>query len=98
TVAKKPGRRGEHEVTGKTIARGVSGDPDVTVVTMLACSFICMRGCGCIVRPAFPAPSDLSKGRRPGKTRAVRAARLWGCVPRTMRCLTIKSVAPLASD
>jgi hypothetical protein len=23
----------------------------------------CMRGCGCIERPAFPAPSDVQQGR-----------------------------------
>jgi hypothetical protein len=33
---------------------GVSG---VTVVTMLVCFLFCMRGCGRIVRPVFPAPS-----------------------------------------
>ena len=33
-------------------------DFGVTVVTMLVCFFICMRGCGRVVRPAFPAPSE----------------------------------------
>src|SRR5258707_9370320 len=33
TVANKPGHRGEHEATVKTIARGMPGDPGVTVVT-----------------------------------------------------------------
>src|SRR5258708_4069334 len=33
TVAIKPGHRGEHEATVKTIARGMPGDPGVTVVT-----------------------------------------------------------------
>src|SRR5258707_1051709 len=33
TVANKPGHRGEHEVAVKTIARGMPGDPGVTVVT-----------------------------------------------------------------
>jgi hypothetical protein len=34
---------------------GRSGEP---VVTMLVCFvFYCMRGCGCIKRPVFPAPS-----------------------------------------
>jgi hypothetical protein len=37
TVTNKPDRRGEHEVTVKTIARGMPGDPGVTVVTMLVC-------------------------------------------------------------
>src|SRR3954447_19395467 len=29
----------------------------VTVVTMLVCFLFCMRGCGRVERPAFPAPS-----------------------------------------
>src|SRR6266404_9516863 len=37
TVSNKPGHRGEHEVSRKTIARGMPGDPGVTVVTMLVC-------------------------------------------------------------
>jgi hypothetical protein len=37
TVTIKPDRRGEHEVTVKTIARGMPGDSGVTVVTMLVC-------------------------------------------------------------
>jgi len=36
----------------------------VTVVTTLVCSFICTRGCGCIERPAFPAPSILREAKR----------------------------------
>jgi hypothetical protein len=58
TVANKPGHRGEHGISRKTIARGMLGDSGVTVVTMLACFFICTRGCGRGGRPAFPAPSD----------------------------------------
>src|SRR5258707_14787653 len=33
TVANKPGHRGEHEVAVKAIARGMPGDPGVSVVT-----------------------------------------------------------------
>jgi hypothetical protein len=36
TVARKPGRRGEHEGNRKTIARGMPGDSGVTVVTVTA--------------------------------------------------------------
>jgi hypothetical protein len=57
TVAKEPGRRGEHEISCKTIAQGrpgVSGEPVVTC----SCAFLFRtRGCGCIAHPAFPAPS-----------------------------------------
>src|SRR6266446_7244773 len=58
TVSNKPGHRGEHEVSRKTIARGMPGDSGVTVVTTLVCFVLFRtRGCGCIERPAFPAPS-----------------------------------------
>src|SRR5258705_2891883 len=60
TVSNKPGHRGEHEVSRKTIARGMPGRSGVTVVTTLVCLFFYTRGCGSIVRPAFPAPSDFS--------------------------------------
>src|SRR5439155_21708664 len=59
TVSNKPGHRGEREVSRKTIARGMPGRSGVTVVTMLVCFILFRtRGCGCIKRPAFPAPSD----------------------------------------
>src|SRR5260370_37832000 len=61
TVSNKPGHRGEREVSRKTIARGMPGETGVTVVTMLVCFVLFRtRGCGCIERPAFPAPSDFS--------------------------------------
>src|SRR5216110_3081526 len=58
TVSNKPGRRREHEISRKTIARGVPGDfrcdrGDYARVLFLFCT----RGCGRIKRPAFPAPS-----------------------------------------
>ena len=39
TVSNKHGHRGEHEVSRKTIARGMPGRSGVTVVTMLVCFF-----------------------------------------------------------
>src|ERR1700694_4720846 len=70
TVARKPGHRGEHGISCKTIARGMPGETGVTVVTTLACLFLFyMRGCGCIERPAFPAPS-LIEGQRSESGRA----------------------------
>src|SRR3981081_4904817 len=62
TVANKPGHRGEHEGSRKTIARGMPGNPGVTVVTTLVCFLLCTRGCGRIRRPAFPAPSVSESG------------------------------------
>src|SRR3981081_4493332 len=63
TVTKKPDHRGEHEVSRKTIARGMPGRSGVTVVTTLVCFLLCTRGCGRIRRPAFPAPSEFQGER-----------------------------------
>src|SRR6478672_6987479 len=68
TVSKKQGHRGEHEVSRKTIARGMPGRSGVTVVTTLMCLFYCTRGCGRIERPAFPAPSEFQKAGRSWQT------------------------------
>ena len=40
TVSNKPGHRGDHEVSRKTIARGMPVRSGVTVVTMLGCLFL----------------------------------------------------------
>jgi hypothetical protein len=64
TVSNKHGHRGEHEVSRKTIARGMPGRSGVTVVTTLVCLFFHTRGCGCIARPAFPAPSVLREAKQ----------------------------------
>src|SRR6266478_5190095 len=78
---KKRGHRGEREVSRKTIARGMPGRSGVTVVTMLVCLFFYhTRGCGCIARPAFPAPSDIRGRDVLGKPRAKHAARSQGRV------------------
>src|SRR6266404_9251307 len=75
TVSNKHGHRGEREVSRKTIARGMPGDfrcdrGDYARMLVL----FCMRGCGCIERPAFPAPS-VSWANGSCKTRTHRAAR-----------------------
>src|SRR6476646_10652767 len=59
TVSNKPGHRGEHEVSRKTIARGMPGRSGVTVVTTLGCLFSSAPRLRRIKRPAFPAPSIL---------------------------------------
>src|ERR1700731_5454195 len=71
---KSPAHRGEHEAAVKTIAQGRpgrSGEPVVT--TLVYFVFYRTRGCGCIVRPAFPAPSAF-EGRTKSKTRAKKHA------------------------
>src|SRR3981189_1988601 len=75
TVTKKPDHRGEHEVSRKTIARGMPGNPGVTVVTTLVCFLLCTRGCGRIRRPAFPAPSEFRERTFPAKLARKPAAR-----------------------
>src|SRR5258705_12371453 len=57
TVSNKPGHRGEHEVSRKTIARGMPGDFRCDRGDYTRVFFIYTRGCGRIERPAFPAPS-----------------------------------------
>src|SRR5258705_5569298 len=69
TVSNKPGHRGEREVSRKTIARGMPGDfrcdrGDYARMLIL----FCMRGCGRIERPAFPAPSEFQKAGRSWQT------------------------------
>ena len=74
TVAKEPGHRGERGVTVKTNAQGMSGCFGVPVVTIARALFCCVRGCGCIVHPAFPAPS-IFRGTLSCKARARSASR-----------------------
>src|SRR5258705_10729119 len=57
TVSNKPGHRGEHEVSRKTIARGMPGDFRCDRGDYTRVFFIYTAGCGRIERPAFPAPS-----------------------------------------
>ena len=58
TVTRRIRRRGEHDISRKTIAQGRPGVPvtcgDYTRVLPTHCT----RGCGCTAHPAFPAPSD----------------------------------------
>ena len=56
--ARSPGRARSKR---KTIAQGMSGCFGVPVATTLVRFFCCARGCGCIVHPAFPAPSDFRR-------------------------------------
>src|SRR5258705_9974610 len=61
TVARRIRRRGERGISRKE-CRVISGVP---VVTTLVCAFLFRtRGCGCIERPAFPAPSVIREAKR----------------------------------
>jgi hypothetical protein len=79
TEAKKPGLRGEHEGNRKTIAQGMPVDFGEPVVTTLVCFFTCTRGYGCVVHPAFPAPSLLGGLDRSISPGVVRAAGIRCC-------------------
>ena len=61
TVANKPGHRGEHDGSRKTIAREMPGRSGVTVVTTLVCFLLARellaREAAGALAPAFPAPS-----------------------------------------
>src|SRR6266446_2199401 len=65
TVSNKPGHRGEHEVSRKTIARGMPGLLRCTCGDYARVLYLFRtRGCGCIGRPAFPAPSVIREAKR----------------------------------
>ncbi len=61
-VARKPDHQGEREAAVKTIVQGRPDQSGEPVVTNSYAFYSCMRGCGCIGYPAFPAPS-LFEGR-----------------------------------
>src|SRR5579872_5977346 len=81
TEARKPGLRGEHEISRNTIAQG---RPDCfwrTCGDLSSCPFfIRTRGCGCAKHPAFPAPSFFRGTNGLWITRAHCAARTWRLV------------------
>ena len=92
TVARKPGHRGERGISRKTIARGMPGDPGVTVVTTLVCSILfCMRGCG-RYPSARHSPCPLLAEGGMFRTRLARkyAARSRSCVPMSLPATNAK--------
>ena len=59
TVTKKPDRRGEREISRKTIARGMPGVSRCDLTTRVrSTTLIAHAAIGRIGRPAFPAPSE----------------------------------------
>ncbi len=65
TVTTKPGHRGEHEVSRKTIAQGRPGLFRCTCGDYARVLYLFRtRGRGCIGHPAFPAPSILREAKR----------------------------------
>jgi hypothetical protein len=55
------------------------GYPGVTVVTCSCAFLFCTRGCGCIERPAFPAPSEFQMRFTLANSRGARGeiAEVW---------------------
>src|SRR6476659_9064786 len=80
TVSNKPGHRGEHEVSRKTIARGMPVRSGVTVVTTLGCLFLSAPRLRRIKRPAFPAPSDFLGREIHAQLGRIHAAGMQRCV------------------
>src|SRR6476620_11385989 len=70
TVSNKPGHRGDHEVSRKTIARGcrvISGEP---VVTMLGCLFLSAPRLRVHRAPGIPCALCNRRAGNSGKPRA----------------------------
>src|SRR5260221_1986120 len=70
TVSIKRGHRGEHEVSRKTIARGMPGVSGVTVVTMLVCLFFLHTRLRAHWPPGIPCALCNRRTGNSGKTRA----------------------------
>jgi hypothetical protein len=64
TVSKKLGHRGEHEVSRKTIARGMPGRSGVTVVTTLVCLFFLHTRLRVHWVPGIPCALCSQRGKR----------------------------------
>ena len=90
TVAKEPGRRGEHEVSRKTIAQGKPA------LLRFTCGptpvlFYLHGAHGCDRHPVFPAPSAFMRGARVTQGSGTSCRGNAGAHPH--RCLTIESGA-----
>src|SRR5579864_777090 len=59
-----PVTRESAKISRKTIAQGRPDRSAYLWCLLLVCLFFCMRDCGRVQRPAFPAPSDLRGAAR----------------------------------
>ena len=85
TGARKPGPRGERDISRNTIAWGM---PDVSGASAVNTRVHTpttkrTRGCGCIGHPAFPAPSSISEGSSANNSGAICVAGLRLHAPRS---------------
>src|ERR1700716_852713 len=74
--------RGEHVISRKAIAQGMSDCLRCPVCSCAHSSTHCARDLGCSAHPAFPAPSDLRGSENTCIARAHRAARSRSCICR----------------
>ena len=78
TGARKPGPRGERDISRKTIAWGMPGDPAEPMVTA-ACFFCCRRAMGEVVTRHSLRPLIIRRREIQDKPRAKHAARSRSC-------------------
>src|SRR5438876_1807080 len=81
TVAKKPAHRGEHEVSRKAIAQGMSECFRCPVCSCAPNAQFGTRDRGCSAHPAFPAPSIFEGGKEFASLGRNRAARTRSHTP-----------------
>ena len=67
------------------------------VVTCLRAFFTCTQGCGCVWRPAFPAPSDFPRDANDAQLGRIRAAGMLTLVI-ARSAATTQSIYPLCRD
>src|ERR1700716_2337429 len=63
TVTNKPDHRGEHGISRKTIARGMPGDPGVTVVTNARAFYTTRAAAGALGARHSPRPLISESGK-----------------------------------
>jgi hypothetical protein len=79
TVARKPGRRGEHGIIRKASRRESRIASAALYARVRVFVQVCTRDRGCSAHPAFPAPSFFLEGVNQCKARAHGAARMRRC-------------------
>jgi hypothetical protein len=89
TVAKEPGHRGEHEISRKTIARGMPGVSGVTVVSN-SCAFYTLHTRPRAHRaPGIPCALDSLKGGKFPANLALPCGEIAKLCPNTAGCLKL---------
>jgi hypothetical protein len=98
TVTTSPLHRGEHEVSRKAIAQGMSECSPLTC--MLVCAFFAQFGTrdrGCSAHPAFPAPSPQEGDNEFVKARAETRREIGPACFHVIASEAKQSISPLAA-